>query len=351
MKYRWLAWGNHSKRAAMLGVIAVLVSGCGASSSSEDAANSQSVDQLSAPSSDKAANTAVPAPDIAAGTAPTGSAAEAPSEGRADTASQAADSFNGTNAADAISRKIIYKAHVTLQVENYEETQAQIQEVVSRSGGYVLQFNENESAAENSGSFVLKVPAAGFSSLLAQLEQIHPSAKKSMEGQDVSEEYVDLSARLTAKQVVEARLISFMEKASKTDELLAFSNELGKVQEEIERLKGRIRYLEQNVAYSTIEVRVTQRLGSAAVINAEDRGPLFQRAADALNGSAAVMMLVFQWIVVALAAILPIALVVAVIGVPLWLLRRNKQRKLVEIRQKLAAENSESDANLSKNAD
>jgi hypothetical protein len=230
---------------------------------------------------------------------------------------------------------------VTLQVEKYAEAQAQIEEAVSRSGGYVLQFNESETSYEKSGSFSIKVPASGFSSLLSQIEKINPSAKKSMQGQDVSEEFVDLTSRLKAKQVVESRLLVFMEKAAKTDELLAFSNELGKVQEEIERIKGRMRYLDQNVAYSTIEVRMTQKLGSAAVIQAQDGGPLLQRSANALNGSMAVLSLIFQWIVVIVAAVLPVALVGAIVGVPIWIIRRAKKKKLVEIRKKLAAENNE----------
>jgi uncharacterized membrane protein YqjE len=60
------------------------------------------------------------------------------------------------------------------------------------------------------------------------------------------------------------------------------------------------------------------------------------------------MALVFQWIVVALAAILPVALVLAVIGIPIWLLRRSRNKKLVDIRKRLTAENGEPEPNLSK---
>ncbi|MDF2963995.1 MAG: hypothetical protein K0S39_5730 [Paenibacillus sp.] len=341
----------NAKRVAVLALLAVMLTGCGAlSSSSKDAA---------APSSSAAQESAMAMTDqkqdvsnetAAGGAAVPAAAGQANPEGAS--GAKPADSFNGGSAAavNAADRKIIYKANLTLQVEKYAEAQAQIEEAVSRSGGYILQFSENETTYEKSGNFSIKVPANGFNSLLSQLEKINPSAKKSMQGQDVSEEYVDLTSRLKAKQVVESRLIVFMEKASKTDELLAFSNELGKVQEEIERIKGRMRYLEQNVAYSTIEVRMSQKLGSAAVIQAQDRGPLFQRAAAALNGSAAILSLVFQWLVVVIAAVLPVALVLSVIGLPLWWLRRIKKKKLIEIRKKLAAENNESLPIMSENA-
>ncbi|TDF96695.1 DUF4349 domain-containing protein [Paenibacillus piri] len=332
----------NAKRLAVLALLAVVLSGCGSAQQHKDAAGSTSgmaMENLAVADQKSVGSAAAAGGSASLQSADTASTAKQES-GTA--AAKPADSFNGGAVPDSgVNRKIIYKANVTLQVEKYAEAQARIEEAVSRSGGYILQFSEGETTYEKSGTFVIKVPVNGFSSLLGELEKMSPSAKKSMQGQDVSEEYVDLTSRLKAKQVVESRLISFMEKAAKTDELLAFSNELSKVQEEIERIKGRMRYLEQNVAFSTIEVRMSQKLGSAAVIQARDGGPLFQRAAAALNGSAAILSLAFQWLIVAIAAVLPVALVLAVIGVPLWLYRRSRKKKLVEIRKKLAAENSE----------
>ncbi|GMX66871.1 hypothetical protein Elgi_61440 [Paenibacillus elgii] len=245
---------------------------------------------------------------------------------------------------EAFNRKIIYKANLVMQVEKYQEAQAKIQEAVKQSGGYILQFNENASGLEKSGTFVIKVPATGFQSLLALLEQIQPTLQKNLQGQDVTEEYVDLSARLKAKQVVESRLIAFMEKAAKTDELLAFSNELGKVQEEIERIKGRMRYLEQNVAMSTIELKLTQKNSSAEVIQARGQGPLGQRASEALNGSLAVLGFLLQWLFVFLAGALPVIILLILIGIPVWLLRKRRKEKLADIRTRLAGDNPPSEA-------
>ncbi|PUA38901.1 DUF4349 domain-containing protein [Paenibacillus elgii] len=245
---------------------------------------------------------------------------------------------------EPFSRKIIYKANLVMQVEKYQEAQAKIQEAVKQSGGYILQFNENTSGLEKSGTFVIKVPATGFQSLLALLERIQPTLQKNLQGQDVTEEYVDLAARLKAKQVVESRLIAFMEKAAKTDELLAFSNELGKVQEEIERIKGRMRYLEQNVAMSTIELKLTQKNSSAEVIQARGQGPLGQRAAEALSGSLAVLGFLLQWAFVFLAGALPVIILLILIGIPVWLLRKRRKEKLADIRTRLAGDNPPSKA-------
>jgi hypothetical protein len=334
-----------AKRWVMAALLVVLLGGCSAAKEnrSDSAASMAAPAAADMKQSNESGTAVLPSGNGGAPQLEQNNAEKA----KADTSKQA-DSFNGSaSAGGALDRKIIYKANLTMQVEKYEDAQSKIEEAVSRSGGYILQFNESENTYEKSGTFVIKVPANGFQSLLNQLETINPSVKKNMQGQDVSEEFVDLSSRLKAKQLVESRLITFMEKAAKTDELLAFSNELGKVQEEIERIKGRMRYLEQNVSYSTIEVRLAQKIGSAAVIQAQDRGPLFQRSADALNASAAVLIVVIQWIIVAAAALLPILIVLAVIGVPIVLILRYRKKKRVAIHKKLVTENNEAQLKIS----
>ncbi|SFK90792.1 protein of unknown function [Paenibacillus sp. 1_12] len=331
-----------TKRWILAALLVVLLTGCSAAREKGDSTASAPMAAASTQMEQKSdAKAALPAGEAAA---PAMEMNSQPKEKAS--APKQADSFNGNALGEmAVERKIIYKANITMQVDKYEEAQAKIESAVSQAGGYILQFNENENNYEKSGMFVIKVPANGFQSLMKQLETINPSAKKNMQGQDVSEEFVDLTSRLKAKQVVESRLIAFMEKASKTDELLAFSNELGKVQEEIERIKGRMRYLEQNVSYSTIEVRLAQKMGSVAVIQANDRGPLFQRIASALNESAVVLTVVFEWLIVAAAAVLPVALVLFLILLPIVLVRRSRKKKMMEIRKKLIEENGEAQPN------
>ncbi|AFH64516.2 hypothetical protein B2K_28110 [Paenibacillus mucilaginosus K02] len=224
-------------------------------------------------------------------------------------------------------RQIIYKANLTMRVDTYSEAVAKIQEVVRQSGAYVLSSSENTAGADKSGSFVIKVPARGFQPLIQLLEGIDPQLQRSVEGQDVTEEFVDLTARLKAKQAVEARLLSFIEKAEKADELVAFSAELGKVQEDIERITGRMRYLEQHVAYSTVELRVEQKVTSADRIQSVERGPLWTRASEALQGSAAFMVLLLEGLVVFLAGALPVLPLAAGVGGLYWFYRRWRRRR------------------------
>lgn len=132
-----------------------------------------------------------------------------------------------------------------------------------------------------------------------------------------------------------------MDKAIKTDDLLAFSAELSKVQEEIEQIKGRMRYLDQNVSYSTVELRMYQQTGTKPPFDPNKEGtPLSERLQNALNASLNVLAVVLQGILVFLAAALPVLLLVSIILIPMYVYRRKRNQKLVEMRSQLKQQNS-----------
>ena len=111
-----------------------------------------------------------------------------------------------TEANPAINRKLIYKAYVTIEVEDFGEARSKIRSLVQLAGGYQLNFNEINSEHDRSGHFTIKVPASGFMDLLNRLEELSPDHYESkVTGQDVTEEYVDLEARLKVLEVTEQR--------------------------------------------------------------------------------------------------------------------------------------------------
>ncbi|WNQ11185.1 DUF4349 domain-containing protein [Paenibacillus aurantius] len=259
--------------------------------------------------------------DSKGGTAPVASSAPQPS-GNAQ-----AGGMTQADTSDGLNRKLIYKANLVMEVGDYNQAQSQIRDLVQLRGAYILQFAENQNSGEKGGNLTIKVPASGFSSLLSDLEKVESlKLQKSMQGQDVTEEYVDLDSRLKARQTAEARLLAFMEKASKADELVAFSNELGKVQEEIEKIKGRMRYLDQNVAMSTIELRLYEKVGLAASNKTGSTVPVLKQASQALSGSLNVMGIVFTKLFVFLAGALPVLIALAAVVVPAVLVNRRRSK-------------------------
>lgn len=330
-------WGLHYLLCIF--VAAVVLAGCssankdsGADRSAESAFTSESAvegstasypDSKVADENDSTSNNAAAASDPAA---QQGSGAD-PAAGSTESG-QISAGFTGTDVVAGLNKKLIYKANLSMEVTDYGAAQTEVRNMVTLAGGYIIEFSENMSEYEKGGTFVMKVPASGFSPFLNNLEKVkHEELQRSIQGQDVSEEYVDLESRLKAKQLMETQYIDFMKKATKPADLVQFANQLGEIQEQIERIKGRMRYIDQNVSFSTVELRLYQTEESLAVTKSNTQGPLGARASDALQGSMKALSVMFQWLVVVLAAALPVLIVAAVVGAVVFWLRRVMKRR------------------------
>lgn len=247
----------------------------------------------------------------------------------ADEAVASSGGFTAGDVAAGLNKKLIYRANLNMEVENYEQAQTEVRNMVNLARGYILGFTETLSDSEHGGTFLVKIPASGFSSFLDNLEKIkNESLQRSIEGQDVSEEYVDLEARLKAKQLLESQYVEFMKKATQATDLVSFANELGKVQEEIEQIKGRMRYIDQNVLYSTVELRLYQPDESTVNPRKEEPQSLFARASDALRGTLNALSMGFEWLIIVLAGALPVLVGAGLIlALLLWFLRLRRRRR------------------------
>jgi hypothetical protein len=158
-------------------------------------------------------------------------------------------------------RMVIYTANLSIRVKSYQDTLNLVQQQLTSSNGYIVESNSYSTGEDESleGTITVRVPQDKFDSFLQSVE--NESTKvvdRSISGQDVTEEYVDLESRITSKKVVEKRLLDFMEKAEKTEDLLKISADLAVVQEEIEQIKGRMNYLNNKVDLATVTIHVVE---------------------------------------------------------------------------------------------
>ncbi|SFS85233.1 DUF4349 domain-containing protein [Paenibacillus sp. BC26] len=324
---------KRSVRWMMLVGIAVMVwmlAGCSASNSDKNSSSDGYAGSATSNNAAVSSEAAAPMADAESvetsssnsNTADTAaSAEESPAAGMSDTGSNIPDGES------SFTRKIIYRANVNMEVEDYGKAQTSLRNLIHLSGGYLLSFSDKKTTSELGGTYTIKVPAAGFDTFISELEKIkHEGFESSAQGTDVTEEYVDMEARLKARQVVEARLTAFMEKATKTTDLLQISNQLGEVQTEIERIKGRIRYLDKNVEYSTIDLRMYQVLEPVTAKDEENPGFL-TRITDAMSGSTNVVYAFIQGVFIFIAGALPVLALAAIIGIPSYLAYRSNRRK------------------------
>ena len=156
-------------------------------------------------------------------------------------------------------RMIVYTGNLAMVVADTDAAQRQIEVVVEEAGGYIASVESyTVSEGVRRTDLSLRVPAETFNSTMDALRKMALEVtRESVSTQDVTEEYVDLTARLRALEAKAARLEELMERAEDTEAVLAVYRELSATQVEIEQTKGRMQYLERQSAMATIHVELT----------------------------------------------------------------------------------------------
>ncbi|HZD10967.1 MAG TPA: DUF4349 domain-containing protein [Candidatus Binatia bacterium] len=250
-------------------------------------------------------------------------AAEAPVEEVSEESFAAQDSTTNQTVQEQL---IIRTGNIEIIVE---DTEVAIDEIAGRAaavGGWVVSSNVVRSGEAKSGSMTIRVPVEQFEDVMAQIENMAVEVvSSSTSGEDVTEEYVDRQARLENLEATAERVRGFLEDADNVEDALAVNAELSRLEGDIEALRGRIQYLEQSAAFSTITVHVTpDALAQPIEIGGWRFTGVVRDAASALISALQGLATIAIWIVVVL---LPLALIILLpLAVIFMLVRRWRRR-------------------------
>jgi hypothetical protein len=182
--------------------------------------------------------------------------AEAPAGGRANYDDE--ELAPEPTAAASVERLIIRNAWLDLVVPDTEEALAEIKDVTNEMGGYVVQSNVYQSGESKRASVQLRIPAEKLDEALEQFRGLATEVRsENVSSDDVTDEYVDLQSRLRSKEAAEAKLLEFLDEAEDTEAALEVYAQLERIQTEIEVIKGRMQYLEQSAAMSSVSIELT----------------------------------------------------------------------------------------------
>ncbi len=212
------------------------------------------------------------------------------------------------------------------------QTVQMLEEKVEQYGGYIAESNVTKEGTEQmSGRIKLRIPQSHFQDFLHDAEgQAAEVIQRNITGQDVTEEYVDLGSRLKSKRVVEERLISFMNNAQKTEDLLKISSDLAAVQEEIETIEGKMKFLENQTALSTINITLYENKVVVPEIE-KDNLNTWEKTKKQFIKSTNVLLAALSGLVVFLLGNLPVFIVLLIIGILIFLfIKKMMKRKQQE---------------------
>ncbi len=162
-------------------------------------------------------------------------------------------------------RKIIKTAEITIEVKNFNDSVAKVRATLkeiapNEQDGFIADSSSSKSeSGAISGTVIIRISPNKFDLLVEKLMAIGDVQYQRISGEDVTKEYYDLQARLVSKREMEKRLIQLL--ATRTNsvaDLLEVERELGRVREEIESVQGTIRYYDDQVGMSTVNLTIVE---------------------------------------------------------------------------------------------
>jgi len=147
-------------------------------------------------------------------------------------------------------RLVVFTARLELEVEDLESALDAVRLLAESHGGFVA----TEKTRSESGFITIRVPQRVFHDAVAEIEGLGVVLGRDLQGEDVTEEYVDLGSQLVNLERQEQRLLEIMEMGSTVESVLKVEKELERVRGRIESIKGRMNYLESRVELATITV-------------------------------------------------------------------------------------------------
>ena len=152
-------------------------------------------------------------------------------------------------------QKLIKESYLKFETQDLDKTYAKIIGFVKQNGGFIQDDNSNKSYNRISRHLTVRLPSVVFQKTIDSISNYVPFFDtKRISSRDVTEEFIDIEARLNAKQILEKRYLELLSKAKNVKEILDIERELSKIREEIEAKQGRLKYLKNKVSQSTINI-------------------------------------------------------------------------------------------------
>lgn len=154
-------------------------------------------------------------------------------------------------------RLVVRDGNLSLVVKDLNEVKSKIISYAESNQGYLVTSEIYGTESNQSATIVIRIPEAKFTDTLTYVRSLGVKVTfETVSGQDVTEEYVDLTARLKSLEASRNRFKEILQNASTVDQILAVQREIDRVQMEIEQTTGRIDYLSKSAAMSKISVNL-----------------------------------------------------------------------------------------------
>jgi hypothetical protein len=156
--------------------------------------------------------------------------------------------------------KIIKTASLRLEVKDFKKFNDYVHIAVKQYGAYIAQEEQNLTDEKSETSITIKVPVPQFENMMNKLPEDGKVIEKKISTEDVTGEVVDTKSRLEAKKQMRLKYLEFLKQSKNMEEVLQVQTEINAIQEQIESAAGRVAFLSNQAAMSTINLSFYQPL-------------------------------------------------------------------------------------------
>jgi len=185
-----------------------------------------------------------------------------------ETVSDSVESFDDDSFSQE--RMVIRSASLSLAVSDVQNTVSAISKYASSNSGYIISSNIGKSGGVFDANVSIKIPVENFARALSDVKNMGELVRESTSGSDITEEYVDLTARLKSLKATEAQFMKVLDKANNVQDILAVERELKGVRMQIESMEGRMKYMEKSSAMATLSIYLSTADDAKPVLNDDE---------------------------------------------------------------------------------
>ena len=159
----------------------------------------------------------------------------------------------------SIERLLIKNGYINFETTDIKASRLFINSLIKKHGAYIANEDENNSHTRIEINLTIKIPKNDFDAFLSELENAEKNvSSKNIEIEDVTEEFIDISARLAVKKEAEQTYLRLLSTAKTVRDVLDIQDQIQSIRSDIEGIEARLKYLEKSVAYSTLNIRMYQ---------------------------------------------------------------------------------------------
>src|ERR1700752_319033 len=237
--------------------------------------------------------------------------------------------------AEAVERKIIRNGEITMEVPSPTDTQHQVTTIADANGGFVVtsEAKQRESVDPVQRTLdiklVVRVPSSQFGVTFDAIKKLASNTpQENVSGQDVTEEFIDLEARIKTQKALELQFLEIMRQAYKGADALEVQRQIAEVRTDIEKLEGRKRFLENRASLSTITVNIQAPKPAMLVTSTGFGHNLREAVSDSIGIASDIVLFFTRFAILMIPILIFVVLPSGLVG--RYLMRRAKRMRMAQ---------------------